>query len=300
MDTSLPWFGFFQRAFQLHDPGYWAETLENTIDRQLFVGCFLTDTILPDHRYTLIEWLISLSFEMHLPASLVLTGISFLDRVCAKEDMPLHKYQFSGLVCLWIADKLLNPEISNDPRHYYYYIPDTPGVPSNIPTCERNAFFMETEHRFLQHLNFELALTVPIHFFPFPRNAHVRQLGLESQENDLNQFNDFCHFLCLVAATDFTLSCLTSPEQTAVAILLHASQFHLCWKIHIGDYPYPLLPEGQKETLYQLEKAVSRVFSSQKCGTPHYLEEWMNNIGRFRNHYINDFSIFELFNKDLF
>lgn len=172
---------------------------------------YLNAELVPENRQILLFWLSDVMLDLKTEFSVFFIAVYLLDKYNSIKNVPVFRFQWTGLVCLWIADKM----VSVEPHGVFRY---QAMVPTGL-----NVDFPEEERNILEAINYELPVYSLLSYFPLPF-----QLNFSTQLSYslIEQFQTFCHFICYAAYTDYFTAAHYRHEDIAFCVFVIAAQNH--------------------------------------------------------------------------
>lgn len=190
----------------------------NNMKHGLPIYDYVNQELVPEKRQILFTWMIEVTVELKLDFSTFFVAASILDQYCSRKSVLATDYQWVALTCLWTADKMN----SVDPPYVFTYQELlAPGV------CHD---FAAMETKILQTLFYQLPTYTILSYFPLP---FICNLPTQLSYRFMDEFQQFCHYICFVAINDFNIATLYRMEDIALCVFVIASENHYDHKYYV-------------------------------------------------------------------
>lgn len=195
----------------------------------------------PVSRVTLIDWLFQVALELKLDLSLVVQSMFAMDQLMCKVPVKLIDYQWLGLACLMIYDKIHSVHQCTT-YHFAKYIPDWEDHPGMFYGMSEVKMLVSAEAWIMKQFDYEIPLQCTLTLFPTPHPDSIKLFQNHERAHIIfahaDRFQEFCQVIAMIALYDWWFSIELSLEDQVYAVFLFCAQFHS--NLYIG-------PEGLSE-----------------------------------------------------
>jgi len=223
------------------------------------------DTIRPEHRSMLVDWLVEVVDVFEMSQRTAFLAIAYVDRYMASTTIDRKQYQLIGATCLHIASKC--EDVS------YIGIDD-------LAMCADSVFkpmdVLDKEEEVLNALGFTLSCPTVLDFV-----ALMVDIARFHKDKPEENFVHFCKYLSEMCILNHEFM-VQKPSRVALSIIVYALYVYKQnpWPPEMRDLsPYPLA--GLRETVEQVHRFHRSMFTHQlQVIRRRYLKDEVGRVAR--------------------
>ena len=219
--TTLTWKRWVKETLKYSFTDGIQDDVLETLNRNSFIKAspYRNPELVPNKRYVLIEWLLEVVHELKIELSTIFVAVNLVDIFSSLCYVETADYQWYGLTCLWICDKM----VSVEPRSLSKY----------------TELIMEDQQPFYDLLKMETTILMVVEcnvpsynvssYYPLPFQMNM---PTNNSYRLMNHFQEFTHFVCFVAIQDYFTVNHYRVEEIAFVVFAFCTQYHYNAEYH--------------------------------------------------------------------